>query len=152
MIVTFNKTVLDAGGRNYSIMFKGQSDYPCNVNATMLSNTVGDTIQLVADYNECGIDVYQNNSVITYNQTVMVSYGENPASSVIFRVNYDEYSLKCHKSNNLTASMDVFNVTAEGKVFSKGTVLLISFIQWFHKKILDFLQREKKTCFNLALK
>lgn len=117
MMLTFNKTVLESRERNYTIKFADNDEYPCKIEGdTIETNTIDDQVWIMAHYNQCGIHVFDHsNHSIGYNQTVIVTYGENPDSDLVFREEYDEYNVQCVKKSNYEVELeeDYLNVTHE---------------------------------------
>ena len=131
LTMKFNKTQLDERKRDYSIKFKGESIEECMVYHTNSSHVMDGYIWISSNYNKCGIDIYEEDDDIVYNQTVIITYGYDPTSSGVYREEHDEFSVSCHKHKNFTRSMDVVNVTDVGDKFSKGKKELISKYSFF---------------------
>jgi len=116
MTVIFNGTELNARttadtDRPWKVNFFGYDDTN-RCNATK-EDFIGGTsvLQLTANVSECGINVYEEGDYIVYNQTLVVTYGENP-NSMIIREEYDLYNVKCY-----------LNKTANGNFGSLNTII-----------------------------
>jgi len=120
MKVKFNKTVLDLHKRPYKIHFLNTNVSSCiaphNTTTNLMSNN--ETIWLQANFNQCAIAVHQEQGSIVYKQTVAVTYGTNPKSSLVFREEKILFEARCTKSNNFTVVLDgeYLNVTALQKM------------------------------------
>ena len=127
MTLKISKTKLEKHGRAYEVMFKGESTYPCKINGTTNSHSDNTMIWLHADYNECGINIYDDGNMIIYNQTIVVLYGKNPNSTFVYREEKDEFNVMCRLEKSLTKELDKQDVTAKQKVVvSKGWYIKIS--------------------------
>jgi len=121
MSIEFDVVKLISRGRPFKIHFqnanlteaKNSSGSSCMLQYNGTEDMTNKTLILEANFNECGIDIYQQNGFIVYNQTVLVSFGENPKSSPVYRLEEVAFKVGCKKSNNLTVNLDgYFNVTS----------------------------------------
>lgn len=111
MNLTLNKTQIDSRGRDYKIFFYDQES---DVNCMILANTTNvydGEIWLAADYNDCGINIVSSGTDLIYNQTIVINYGENPNSNLIFREENDYYHVKCTKSGNMSVNIAGESIT-----------------------------------------
>ena len=132
MTMNFNLTKLNLHNREFQIFFLNhQNTSACIVQHNSTEHILNnDTITLRAKFNECGIAVYQRDNEIVYNQTVVILYGENPQSSLVFREEETVYGVECTKTNNLTIQLDqnYFNVSSMRKqIFHKGWFIFFLF-------------------------
>jgi len=116
MTVRFNGTEMNARTtddthRPMKVNFFGYDDTnQCNATKDdFLTNT--QILQLAVNMSECGINVYEEGDYIVYNQTLVVTYGENP-NSMIIREEYDLYNVKCY-----------LNKTANGNFGNLNTII-----------------------------
>lgn len=100
--------------RDFEIKFLGQEGVSgCSMVMSNTTNTNGAMIYIEADYENCGVTIYEDNDKLIYNQTVIVLYGRNPSNSLVFREEHDEYIVKCIKDRGQTESLvNPINVTA----------------------------------------
>jgi len=144
--VYFNKTKIEertnadgSNNRPYDISWKGQKGVAgCYVNMnnnTHFDNgtekTAGNTrfedaIWIDADFpGECGLSEMQTQDYIYYNQTIVITYGENPTAA-IRREEYDYYMVSCLRNRTVEEKIDTeyFNVTyrTEGEDTKNNTV------------------------------
>jgi len=76
IIISLNKTQLDASNRPYRIFFQNQQTVSSCIihsqNATLVDNT---TLAIQSDFNKCGIQtVERDNNSIAYNQTIVIFF------------------------------------------------------------------------------
>lgn len=116
--LAINKTEIDANERNYTVKFAGQTDDDCMFTNINYTSDIDEMVTISSNYSDCGIDVYEDGNNIIYNQTVVITYGENPTNSIIQRVETDQFKLRCEKTRNFTKTADTINVTK----ISGGTV------------------------------
>jgi len=128
MVVYFNKTALDErtitdySNRTYKIAFAGQADVStCSVDGSTISNidsnygalvstaAFSSRIYISSGYGDCGVNVFEDLDTITYNHSVIVTYGENPTPNVR-REEYDTYNVQCIR-NRTRILQDQFNTT-----------------------------------------
>jgi len=114
MLVHFNKTTLDSHKQTYKIEFMDTNSSSCMVTHNTTQHLSNNTILLQANFNQCAIAVAQENENIVYKQTIVVTFGQNPKSSLVYREEKVKLQMRCEKANNLTVNLDgkFINVTA----------------------------------------
>ena len=93
------------------------------IHSTNTTNMKNDSIWISADYHECGIDVFEENGHIIYNQTVVITYGHVDPKALIVRSEQEKFSLRCQKGQNLTINLEGASVNVsslKGEEFTKG--------------------------------
>ena len=127
MTLQINFTKFSLHGRPFKMHFLNATDPACSVphNSTDL---VDDKLQIHASYESCGIEVFQRGGDIIYNQTVLLTYGKNPDSELVFREEDITFAVQCVKGRNSTVfleSLGHVNVTGiETQTFKKGEILI----------------------------
>ena len=127
MSLRINKTKLEMHGRDYEIMFQGESHYPCKINGETKYHSNNGMIWINSSYNECGIKAFASwkdggrNGEIIYNQTIVVVYGKNPNSTIVYREEKDEFHVKCQLNRRPYEQTEITNISEKESVLvSKG--------------------------------
>ena len=129
MTLQVNATKFNSHGRPFKIHFNNTVDPACSVSYNSTENLIGDQLQIHASFNSCEIFKTElSNGNFIYNQTVLLTYGENPASQLIYREEVITFNVECTKLSNSTVFLESqghLNVTRLAKqIFSKGKLFL----------------------------
>ena len=106
MTLKINITKFNSHGRPFKIYFKESNHSICHVAHNSADNLVDDQLFIHSNYNSCGIQVFQRESDIVYNQTILLTYGNNPESDLVYREEVISFNVECMKQNNLTVNLD----------------------------------------------
>jgi len=82
LTINLNLTKAQEHGRDFVFKFDGSSDPACSVDS---SAGAEGSLVLTSSYNDCGIEVSAEGDTVKYSQKVQVIYGQNPASSLVYR-------------------------------------------------------------------
>jgi len=94
MTIDLDAAKFNKHGRGFTFAFKDTTDVGCSVGS---GDANGDSLVLAADFNECGIAVSSEDGSIKYSQTLYVTYGMNPSSSIVFREERITFEVECVK-------------------------------------------------------
>lgn len=108
--------------RNYVISWKGQTAKHCVIDKENSTNILQmsqvtqyhKAIYVKANFSsECGLQEIQTPDYIKYNQTVVITYGENPSGGLIRREEYDYYHVSCIRNRTVQQKLkgEYFNAT-----------------------------------------
>jgi len=115
MTLQVNFTKFNSHGRPFKIHFQNTVDPACSVSYNSTENLIGDQLQIHASFNSCDITKTDlSNGNFLYNQTVLLTYGKNPSSQLIYREEVIKFEVECTKLSNSTVyleSMGHLNVT-----------------------------------------
>ena len=114
MTLKINYTKFISHDRPFEIHFKNTTDHACSVPHNSSENLINDQLQIHATYNTCGIDIFERGDDIVYNQTVLLTYGINPKSDLVYREEVIKFDVECKKMSNLTVYLEALghiNVT-----------------------------------------
>ena len=106
MTLKINYTKFNSHGRPFKIHFKEADHSSCHVAHNSTDNLVNDQLFIHSSYNSCGIQVFQRGFDIVYNQTILLTYGKNPKSDLVYREEVITFDVGCTKINNLTVNLD----------------------------------------------
>lgn len=124
MTLQINFTKFSLHGRPFKMHFLNATDPTCSVLHNSTDNLIADNLQIHSSYKSCGVDVFQRGDDIVYNQTILLTYGTNPDSPLVYREEDITFAVECTKRWNLTVFLESFgyvNVTAiETQAFKKG--------------------------------
>jgi len=115
MTLQINFTKFSLHGRPFKMHFINTTDPACSVPHNSTDSLIDDKLQIHASYKSCGIDVFQRGDDIVYNQTVLLTYGSNPDSQLVYREEDITFAVECTKRRNSTVyleSLGHVNVTA----------------------------------------
>lgn len=135
MTLQVNATKFNSHGRPFKIHFNNTVDPACSVSYNSTDNLIGDQLQIHASFNSCEIFKTElSNGNFIYNQTVLLTYGENPASQLIYREEVITFNVECTRLSNSTVFLESqghLNVTRLAKqIFSKGKLFLKFAFYW----------------------
>ena len=135
MKINFDVAKLISRGRPFTIQFKdvnitatsNSTGSPCMLQYNGTEDMTNKTLILEADFNECGIEVYQREDQIVFNQTILVTF---VTSNLVKRLEQIAFEMECIKVNNFTVDFEgnqkYLNVNGLTKeVFSLGKLFLI---------------------------
>ena len=149
IVVFLNKTALDArtisgyNNRSYTLVWNNTNSAVCSVDGddgskvdawcNGLSNpisyvsTICTGIDLAKD--KCGLSIASNNDYIYYSQSLIVTYGENPAANIV-REERDVYHIQCFFNRTIEKKLtgDSFDVLSR----SDGNATGSKFESCFH--------------------
>jgi len=114
MAIHLNYTKLSQYDRPFKLHFKGTKNESCSVSHDTTTNNINnETIFLQANFEECCIGVFERDGNIIYNHTILVTFGANPTSELVFREEEIAFEVECTKLNNITVHLNsaYMNVT-----------------------------------------
>lgn len=128
MTIDLDAAKFNKHGRDFTFAFKDTTDAGCSVGS---GDANGDSLVLAADFNECGIAVSTEDGSIKYSQTLYVTYGMNPSSSIVFREERITFEVECVKSAGAEVTLGgagYVNVTSiEEQTVSQCKMIMIIF-------------------------
>ena len=127
MIFQVNVTKFNSHRRPFKIHFQNAVDPACSAS----HNSTGNQLQIHANFDSCNITKTNlSNGNFLYNQTVLLTYGKNPDSQLIYREEVIKFDVECTKLSNSTVyleSMGHVNVTRLAKQnFATGNTFNLS--------------------------
>ena len=133
MVVFFNKTALDErtitnyNNRSYTLKWDSSSSSNCksdgssNIYSGPLSSdgSYPSTFNMGANFESggerCGVTVHSDATYIYYNNTITITYGENPNANII-REEYDVYNIFCYRNRTVEEKLNGGNFSVESRV------------------------------------
>ena len=101
---SFNITELEAQLLPYSIKFIGNNTCQ-SINAASTSHIKDGQIWIASNYTDCEIKAYHEGDQIAFEQTILVEYGSQSPSSLVYRYFNSSYKVKCVLDRNVTADL-----------------------------------------------
>ena len=142
MTIGFNKTELDENILPYKIHFNHSNcDY---ANKTSTDKLIDGRLWVSSNFSDCGMLVEESGEDMIFHATVVVEYGSESASKVIYRYFKDTYDLKCILDRNITADLKLDVKDRKSIKVSKSKFLvaqqgvLANFVGERRKKITKF--------------
>ena len=133
MVVFFNKTALDErtvtnyNNRSYALKWDDSSSAACmsdgspSIYTGPLSSdgsyptTFNMYANLTSGGERCGVTVHSDETYIYYNNTITITYGENPNANII-REEYDVYNIFCYRNRTVEEKLNGGNFSVESRV------------------------------------
>jgi len=134
MVVFFNKTALSErtvanyNNRSYVLKWGGSSSASCMSDGMSSSYSTPDllsdggyssTFNMHANFafggERCGVTVHSDDTYIYYNNTITITYGENPNANII-REEYDVYNVFCYRNRTVEEKLTGNNFNVESRV------------------------------------
>ena len=131
LVVFFNKTALDErtvsgyNNRSYVLKWDGSSNALCENDGSKNVATSSGSVSSDGSYastlfmeslfttgqEKCNVNIYSDNDYIYYNNTITITYGENPTAT-IGREEYDKYHVTCFRNRTVEEKLtgDKFDV------------------------------------------
>jgi len=102
MKISLNVDKFNQHNRPYRAYFEGYDKHPiCSVK----HGNTGDPLELNSKFNECGVQLIQHQGQIIYTQIVLVTYGYNPKSSLVYREEAIRFKVECVLQTDLSVGL-----------------------------------------------
>ena len=102
MKIILNVDKFNQHNRPYRAYFEGYDRHPiCSAKRV----STGDSLELNSKFNECGVQLIQHQGEIIYTQIILVTYGYNPKSSLVYREETVRFKVECVVQTDLSIGL-----------------------------------------------
>ena len=62
---------------------------------------------MTSNYTECGVEAYHSGDQIVFEKQIILSYGANDASDLVYRHDVESYTVQCFLDRKLTETLNI---------------------------------------------